>query len=282
MQGCCLISVVSLLRISNPLPGQTHPSQLMSAMQEECVDNGPRRQRASQACVRCNMRKVRCDVTRTGVATGCTNCRLDDQPCAIRSRLRASRISTPASNMNAARTRNERAVKNSDGGSIGDNSQSVEEIGGTTDIRKSSHCLQMAKSTGHTLLVPARSSAATQSSSLQYDTISPGLEGHLVFSYFKFLQLNQLCSLSPDDATALEKGGCLHIPTTTTLDHLIKAYFLYVHPNLPIVDEGHFWSIYTNQEETRSKPSRISLFLFQAMLFAASNVCISSFSYPLA
>ncbi|PMD32631.1 hypothetical protein L207DRAFT_396203, partial [Hyaloscypha variabilis F] len=100
---------------------------------------------------------------------------------------------------------------------------------------------------------------------------SPGLEGHLVFSYFKFLQLNQLCSLSPDNATALEKGGCLHIPTTTTLDHLIKAYFLYVHPNLPIVDEGHFWSIYTNQEETRSKPSRISLFLFQAMLFAASN-----------
>ncbi|KAH6665010.1 fungal-specific transcription factor domain-containing protein [Halenospora varia] len=124
---------------------------------------------------------------------------------------------------------------------------------------------------GQTVLLKARSSAEAQSSSPQCDTISPGIEGHLVFSYFTFLQLNQLCSMSPDDARALERSGCLHIPTTSTLDHLIKAYFLYVHPNLPILDEGQFWSIYTNQEGICGKPSRISLFLFQAMLFAASN-----------
>jgi hypothetical protein len=104
------------------------------------------------------------------------------------------------------------------------------------------------------------------------DTVSPGLDGHLIFSYFNFLKLEQLFSIGPDDARTLESSGCLHIPTTPALDHFVREYFLHVHPNLPMIDEGQFWRIYTNQEGLHGKPSRVSLFLFQAILFAASSV----------
>lgn len=53
-------------------------------------DAFPRRLRATRACIRCNNRKVRCDMLNKPFRTGnnspsrCTNCRLDDEPCIVR------------------------------------------------------------------------------------------------------------------------------------------------------------------------------------------------------
>lgn len=49
-----------------------------------------RRPRAVRACIRCNNRKVRCDMlnkpfkTANNAPSRCTNCRLDDEPCIVR------------------------------------------------------------------------------------------------------------------------------------------------------------------------------------------------------
>lgn len=40
-----------------------------------------RRQRAAKACARCHQRKVRCDVSQSGLP--CTNCRSDSKVCTI-------------------------------------------------------------------------------------------------------------------------------------------------------------------------------------------------------
>lgn len=53
-------------------------------------DASQRRPRASRACIRCNNRKVRCDLlsrpfgTINNAPSRCTNCKLDDEPCIIR------------------------------------------------------------------------------------------------------------------------------------------------------------------------------------------------------
>ncbi|OBT58755.1 hypothetical protein VE04_00730 [Pseudogymnoascus sp. 24MN13] len=99
---------------------------------------------------------------------------------------------------------------------------------------------------------------------------SPGLDGHLIFSYFNFLQFDELSAVSPEDAKTLEVNGCLHIPITSTLDIIVREYFLHVHPSLPILDEGKFWKVYRNKDRRQNSP-RISLFLFQAMLFVSCS-----------
>jgi hypothetical protein len=111
------------------------------------------------------------------------------------------------------------------------------------------------------------------STSMPRDIDSPGLDGHMIFTFLPFLKLDHLSSMSSDDAQALEKSGSLHIPLHSTIDHFVREYFLHVHPNLPMLDEGLFWKMYTGQESSRRDPRQCSLFLFQAMLFAACSVC---------
>lgn len=77
--------------------------------------------------------------------------------------------------------------------------------------------------------------------------------------------------MSPEDARTLEVNGCLHIPIRSTLDIIVREYFLHVHPTLPILDEGKFWNVYRNKDRRKNYP-RISLFLFQAMLFVSCSV----------
>lgn len=107
----------------------------------------------------------------------------------------------------------------------------------------------------------------------------PGLDGHVVFSSFNFLQFDELSGMSPEDKRIFEINGCLYIPTRSTLDIIVQEYFLHVHPNLPMLDEGLFWNVYRNMDEKQNLP-RISLFLFQAMLSVSCSVSTSYFYVP--
>jgi len=57
----------------------------------------------------------------------------------------------------------------------------------------------------------------------------------------------------------------------------MRTYFTHIHPHLPLLNEAEFWSMFVREspENRRSSPeaerSTISLFVFQAMLFAASG-----------
>lgn len=94
----------------------------------------------------------------------------------------------------------------------------------------------------------------------------------VTYSYYAFLDANNLPNALPQDVGYLEMQGCLRLPTNMLLDDFVKQYFLHVHPMLPIINEGDFWEVYGSPPEESTRSTRISLLLFQAMLFAACPV----------
>jgi hypothetical protein len=98
------------------------------------------------------------------------------------------------------------------------------------------------------------------------------------FGCHSFLKLGKRRRASLGDITFLESQGCLHVPPITVLNDLVKQYFRHVHPTLPLLNEGQFWAMYTEQPGNFSGGSgRFSLFVFQAMLVASCPVSPSYF-----
>ncbi|TDZ46012.1 Cutinase transcription factor 1 beta [Colletotrichum trifolii] len=92
----------------------------------------------------------------------------------------------------------------------------------------------------------------------------------ITFSFYPFLALGNLHNIPPQDVNFLELQGCLRIPTRAILDEFVQQYFLHVHPLLPMLNEGDFWDVYCANPATFPH-ERVSLLLFQAMLFASCN-----------
>ncbi|KAJ5226530.1 hypothetical protein N7468_007755 [Penicillium chermesinum] len=88
----------------------------------------------------------------------------------------------------------------------------------------------------------------------------------LPFSYYPYIRAPGIQRLQPVEMAFLESQKSTHIPAQPLLDELLKHYFLYVHPLLPLIDEAEFWSIL---EQRSSRNSSISILVFQAMLFVA-------------
>ncbi|KAF4946258.1 hypothetical protein FGADI_11335 [Fusarium gaditjirri] len=97
----------------------------------------------------------------------------------------------------------------------------------------------------------------------------PSTRSHITYSYYPFLTLD-MSGLEPDDVHYLESRDCLSVPAPDALDDFVREYFLHVHPGLPLMDESQFWAIYSGDKEPCGQPT-ISLFLFQAMLFASCS-----------
>lgn len=81
--------------------------------------------------------------------------------------------------------------------------------------------------------------------------------------------------ISPDDVDYLIKKGATSIPLEPFRQELIDCYFEYVHPFMPLVEESE-WRKSTSRswdgfDPSRHKDERISLLLYQAVLFAGSG-----------
>ncbi|KAL4925692.1 Zn(II)2Cys6 transcription factor [Aspergillus undulatus] len=92
------------------------------------------------------------------------------------------------------------------------------------------------------------------------------LPGHVGFASYHFLELRGLKTLDREDIAFLASKGCLSLPEESILDEFVRQYFLQVHPSSPIIDEADFWRVYRNPAAGK----KISLFVFQAILFAGS------------
>ncbi|KAJ9640575.1 hypothetical protein H2204_003203 [Knufia peltigerae] len=94
-------------------------------------------------------------------------------------------------------------------------------------------------------------------------------DGFIIYSYYPFLEMENLPALRPEVTRFLEMSHSFHVPVPEVLDEFVRKYFLYVHPNVPMLDEGDFWEAYSQRN---SKPHyRIPLIVFQAMMFAVSS-----------
>jgi hypothetical protein len=100
---------------------------------------------------------------------------------------------------------------------------------------------------------------------------------NVIFSFYRFLELKDLPELPAEDVKYLEMKGSLHVPTGAILGEFVRQYFLHVHPCLPVINEADFWNLYKNRVDHSGRPCTISLFTFQAMLFASAAVCSSVF-----
>ncbi|KAH8662431.1 hypothetical protein BX600DRAFT_542086 [Xylariales sp. PMI_506] len=96
------------------------------------------------------------------------------------------------------------------------------------------------------------------------------IEPWLLFSSLPYITLKDIHSLAHEDILLLRSKGCLNLPPKAALDDLIRHYFLYVHPTLPVINEGGFWSMYSRRQLCTTRVTLLSLFTLQAMLFACS------------
>jgi hypothetical protein len=97
---------------------------------------------------------------------------------------------------------------------------------------------------------------------------------YIIYSYYPILGLDTLSYMTPEDVNFLESQGCFRVPIRPLLDQFVKEYFLHIHPGLPIIDEGICWEMYTNRDSHLAEYPRMSLFVFQAIVFASS--CVST------
>lgn len=100
------------------------------------------------------------------------------------------------------------------------------------------------------------------------DSSANKLDSHVIYSFLPFLQAD-LSQLSEDNVQFLDMQGSFKVPGEQALNEFIHVYFQHVHPTLPLLDESAFWEMYT-RKTTSSRC--MSLFVFQAMLFASSSV----------
>lgn len=84
---------------------------------------------------------------------------------------------------------------------------------------------------------------------------------------YTFLLSDRLLSLAPEDLTFLSSKGSLSIPDRTYTKEFVTQYFLRIHPILPVLDEIQVWDAFEG-----NSTEKVSLFVFQALLFASCPV----------
>ncbi|KAJ2905581.1 Cutinase transcription factor 1 beta [Zalerion maritima] len=98
-----------------------------------------------------------------------------------------------------------------------------------------------------------------------------GSSQYVPYSHYRFLSTRAISSLPPQDFQFLQDQGSLSLPGRPILNDFVWQYFLHVHPMLPIFDEAEFWDLYSNNAASNKPRDRISLLVFQAMLFSCCN-----------
>ncbi|OQU94610.1 Fungal specific transcription factor domain-containing protein [Cladophialophora immunda] len=98
----------------------------------------------------------------------------------------------------------------------------------------------------------------------------------IIAAGYPFLNTDFVSRIPPEDFEYLDQIGCFQLPGQNCLDELVRAYFLYLHPHLPMIDEGKFWETYLSSQSGAHHTASVSLFVFQAMMLVACSFVNSS------
>lgn len=74
-----------------------------------------------------------------------------------------------------------------------------------------------------------------------------------------------------DDLEYLVKKGALTLPEEPLRSELLRSHFDFVHPYMPLLNRKEFLGSATSDDGSKGK---ISLLLFQAVMFTGSAVCL--------
>ncbi|EPS40651.1 hypothetical protein H072_5429 [Dactylellina haptotyla CBS 200.50] len=244
----------------------------------------PIKRRASKACQCCRARKVRCNVIEHGAP--CTNCRLDNVDCIITESKRRSNAA--ADKPGKAKKKAHVVVQpvspsSSSHEEFPDDreehiptftypTQTLETIDENGRERRKASVAQFASQATYNRMISQQPSPSTTTSSTSRPIRIPSYEilTKDLPSYIKPTPTR----IAPDDVDYLVRKGATSIPLEPFRQELVDCYFSYVHPFMPLIEEADWRKTTTRSWEgfnpTRHKDDRISLLLFQAVLFAGS------------
>ncbi|KAL2801104.1 fungal-specific transcription factor domain-containing protein [Aspergillus keveii] len=199
--------------------------------------------RASIACTKCRLRKVRCDVAYRGHP--CVNCKLDQEECIVQLRGRQSRlrleIGVPDQSSSNATSASASASA----------SEPVSRSEKDTKP-KAPRC-------------PPRKKAAHPNSTSISSSTTATAATDIAFQAYPFIRSEFLSRLNQDEICYLDSQSCFRLPVASPWQGMLHAYFEHINPLVPVLDEASFWQ--TVRENGAS--STLSLFVVQAILFAA-------------
>ncbi|KAF9883328.1 hypothetical protein FE257_003746 [Aspergillus nanangensis] len=255
-----------------------------------------KRKRATQACLNCRSRKVRCDVTET--ENICTNCRLDGLKCTTRARKQTrptwndglatfrsrhlSNESSEGSRHNRNGTREDRPERHNANVTpttevieLDDNEESVfcpgtprgiqwteeQEPGNTPGRQQNGGIAKESPNRPHKndddqeVVQPHTPSFSLAETAVDIPRLPP---------YIKPLPDR----LNDDDLNYLRRKEALTIPDDHLRDRLLQGFIDYVYGYMPILDLKEL--LQAVQTDGQNAGPRVSLLLFQAILFSGS------------
>ncbi|KAL2818059.1 hypothetical protein BJX63DRAFT_429384 [Aspergillus granulosus] len=210
--------------------------------------NKPPRKRSRIACTWCRDRKVRCDASSHGVP--CTNCELDQQECVVHSASQNVRTKKPGCARRQPYPSPPSTLKSS--------------VFQSPETSSRSPLISHTWSEGDNAPWNTPPLSGSASSTTPFGTVCD-----VLYSFHPFLKLPGITDIPQEDIQYLNLKGCFRVPSGGTLDEFVRKYFLYVHPCLPIINEAEFWQMYYHHSAPGAKEDGLSLFTFQAMLFAS-------------
>ncbi|KAF1984655.1 hypothetical protein K402DRAFT_335789 [Aulographum hederae CBS 113979] len=244
------------------------------------------KRRASKACQCCRARKVRCNVTEHGAP--CTNCRLDEVDCIVSESRRKKKWSKEDETRGEANTSASAHPCNRKLASR----DALDSLQSRAAAPQQSHDLEPQHLDDH---IPHSIYQTHSRLSLSFNngnrrlsltglngfpvTHSP-LSAHSQQNFFPQLVPEQLSvpnvpyfikplppRIGPDEVAYLEKKGALAVPAPVLRNELLRSYVEFVHPYMPLLELYDFLMIVESGNGTLG---RISLILFQAVMFAGS------------
>ncbi|KAF3931563.1 hypothetical protein ABW19_dt0208493 [Dactylella cylindrospora] len=243
----------------------------------------PIKRRASKACQCCRARKVRCNVVEHGAP--CTNCRLDNVDCIITESKRRSN----ASDKPGKAKKKQQAIVHPVSPSSSSHedlpedreehiptftypTRTLETIDENGRERRKSSLAQLSSQQTYNRMISQQPSPSATSSSASRPIRVPTYE-ILTKDLPSFIKPTPT-RIAHDDVDYLVRKGATSIPLEPFRQELIDCYFEYVHPFMPLIEESE-WKKTTARnwegfDPSRHKDDRISLLLYQAVLFAGS------------
>ncbi|KAF2100383.1 hypothetical protein NA57DRAFT_73994 [Rhizodiscina lignyota] len=239
--------------------------------------------RSSQACQACRVRKVRCDVLKND-GSSCTNCRLDDVECVVLASKRGKKYQRATLDDIIVQSRPPTSDDNSNNKNDPASTEAiltpiVSAVAGDVpvcvtfdeDHQENNNTQQQAAS--HQEYTKDSSMIAQGEKQQQANVVPPPLASpsphHQSPAAGSATPLPAFIAPLPahmpsEDLDFLRRKGAFAMPEPALRAEILRCYIFSVHPFTPILDLPVFVQAAVNGQED----SRISLLLFQAVMFA--------------
>jgi hypothetical protein len=198
----------------------------------------PPRPRAPNACHACRDRKVKCDVSSSGIP--CQNCARAKINCSVLARKKRATINgkRPSASLTGIHVFEADAV-------------TPGEIQGSEGSGQIAH--------------PRRGNANRRERSSAVSL--PVHEGDSIQDHLPTYIIPLRHDLDPDVLCLLQRKKALSLPRPASREELLRAYICYVHPFSPVLDLEYFLDSVQGEHDDK----KISLVLFQAVMFAGTG-----------